>query len=70
MLDIAFIKENPDIVRAAIKNKNSEEVDIDELLKLYEEKKILQQEIDDLNREKNAAATARDVERGKQNFKQ
>lgn len=66
MLDIAFIKENPDIVRAAIKNKNSEEVDIDELLKLYEEKKILQQEIDDLNREKNAAATARDVERGKQ----
>ena len=66
MLDIAFIKENPDIIRAAIQNKHTEPVDIDRLLKAYEERKALQQEIDDLNREKNQAATERDFDRGKQ----
>ncbi len=66
MLDIKFIRENIDIVRLAIKNKNSEEVDLDELLKLYEERKVLTQQIDALNKEKNEAAAARDIEKGKE----
>lgn len=65
MLDIKFIRENPDIVRAAIRNKNSEEVDIDELLNVYEQRKELTQKIDALNQEKNVAAASRDIERGK-----
>ncbi|XKT74195.1 MAG: serine--tRNA ligase [Patescibacteria group bacterium UBA2163] len=66
MLDIKFIEENPDIVRAAIQNKKSPAVDLDALLALNEKRKTLQKEIDDLNRAKNEAATARDIDRGKQ----
>ena len=56
MLDITFIRENPDIVRAAIKNKNREGVDIDRLLKLADERKALAGEIGELNQQKNANA--------------
>lgn len=65
MLDIKFIRENPDIVRAAITNKRSEPVDLEELFTAYDERKALTQKIDALNQEKNAAAAARDIERGK-----
>ena len=65
MLDIKFIKENPDVVRAAIKNKKAADVDIDELLKLAEERKALKQKIDDVNRARNDAAKNRDIEAGK-----
>ncbi|MBV9349538.1 MAG: serine--tRNA ligase, partial [Patescibacteria group bacterium] len=65
MLDIKFIRDNPDIVRAAIRNKKTEEVDIDALLKLHDERKKLQQQIDDLNRRRNEAAAARDIDAGK-----
>ena len=66
MLDIKFIRENPDIVRAAIQNKHSEPVDIDELIKLADQRRAIGQEIDELNRAKNEAAAARDIERGKE----
>lgn len=66
MLDIKFIRENPDIVRAAIQNKKSEEIDLDELFKLHDERKALQRELDELNRGKNEAAAARDVDHGRQ----
>ncbi len=39
MLDIQFIKENPDLVRAALKNKNREGVDLDRVLVLADERK-------------------------------
>ena len=41
MLDITFIRENPDIVRAALKNKNREDVDLDRVLALADERKKL-----------------------------
>lgn len=63
MLDIKFIRENSDLVVAAIKNKNRE-VDIVELLQVYEERKELNQKIDDLNKERNIAAANRDIEKG------
>lgn len=65
MLDIKFIEENPDIVRDAVKNKNVDGVDVDELLKRASKRKELRQKIDELNRKKNEAAEARDVEEGK-----
>lgn len=58
MLDIKFIKENKDIVITACKNKNRV-VDIDELLKLSEERKSLRQQLDELNKKRNDAASAR-----------
>ena len=65
MLDIKFIAENPDIVRQAIVNKKSKPVDIDELLKLNDSRKELRQKIDELNRNRNAAQAARNIEEGK-----
>ncbi len=64
MLDIKFIRENPDIVRAALTNKNRE-VDLDRVLALAEERKAAAQAVADLNRRKNEAAAARDIEAGK-----
>lgn len=65
MLDIKFIKENKDLVLEAIANKNGGPVDLERVITLSEERKALRQEIDDLNRRKNEAAAARDIEAGK-----
>ncbi|MES2014714.1 MAG: serine--tRNA ligase [Patescibacteria group bacterium] len=65
MLDIKFIHDNPDIVRQAIVNKKGKPVDIDEVLKLHEARKALRQKIDEVNRQRNEAAAARDIEAGK-----
>ncbi len=63
MLDIKFIKENKDLVAEAIKNKKRD-VDLDELLRLSEERKVLHLKIDTLNQARNEAARTRDVENG------
>lgn len=66
MLDIQFIRDNPDIVRLALKNKNREgAVDLDEVLRLSEERKKLAGEISELNRKRNEAQAARNAELGK-----
>lgn len=65
MLDIQFIRENPDIVRAAIKNKNRGGIDLDRILALAEERKKIAGEISDINRKRNEAQAARDGEAGK-----
>lgn len=65
MLDIKFIRENSDIVRLALKNKNRV-VDIDRVLALAEERKAAAQTLDELNRKKNEAAASRDIEAGRQ----
>ena len=65
MLDIKFIRDNADIVRAAIQNKKAKPVDIDEVLKLHEERKDIRQQIDEINRKRNEAQAARDIEAGK-----
>lgn len=65
MLDITFIRENPDIVRAAIKNKKRDDIDLDRILKLAEERKKLSGEISELNHKRKSSAEARDVEVGK-----
>jgi seryl-tRNA synthetase len=65
MLDIKFIKENKDIVAKAVKDKNRD-VDIDLLLKKYEERKKLKQEMDEVNMQRNVAAKLRDIKKGLQ----
>lgn len=64
MLDIKFIKENKEIVASACKNKNRD-INLDELLALYEEKKNLRTALDELNKKRNEAAKVRDIEAGK-----
>jgi len=65
MLDIKFIRENKKLVEEAAKNKNRE-VDIDEILRLAEERKKFRTEIDALNQKRKEAANERNIEKGKQ----
>lgn len=65
MLDLQFIRENPDIVRAAVKNKNKEEVDLDRVIALGDERKKLAGDITEINRRRGVAQAARDGEAGK-----
>lgn len=52
MLDLKFIRNNPDVVREAVRVKKFS-VDIDRLLELDAQKRQLQQDIEDLRRERN-----------------
>lgn len=52
MLDIKFIRQNPDIVKEAAKNKKVQ-VDVDQILKLDEEKRQALQEFETLRAEQN-----------------
>lgn len=63
MLDIKFIKENKDLVAMAAKNKNRD-IDVEEILRVYEERKNLRTRIDELNQKRKEAANARDIELG------
>jgi seryl-tRNA synthetase len=67
MLDIKFIKDNKDIVAEAIKNKNVKApIDLDLLIKLSEDRSVLRQKIDEINRARNEAAKTQNIELGKQ----
>lgn len=65
MLDIKFIKENKEVVEAAIANKKVlEKVNLDELLSLYEQKKEIQAALDENGKQRNDAARERNIEIG------
>lgn len=66
MLDIKFVEENKQIVAEAIKNKKGDPVDLDHLLVLNEKRKELRGMLDTLNRARNEAAQARNIEKGKE----
>ena len=55
MLDMKFLRENPDIVKQNIKNKFQDEKlpMVDEVIALDEKRRIMQQEADDLRNRKN-----------------
>lgn len=65
MLDIAFIRENKELVQEAIRNKNRSEVDLNRIIKLADVRKELAGKISDANRARNEAAKQRDAEAGK-----
>jgi len=71
MLDISYIRENVAAVKEAASNKNVT-VDIDELLRIDDERKNLQQQLDAVRQQRNEAAaeigkapSASDIELGK-----
>lgn len=64
MLDIKFIREFPDKVKTAAKNKKVD-VDVDALLALDAERRTLQTKIEEVNRQRNEASKAKDIENGK-----
>ncbi len=53
MLDIKFIRENPDIVRASIKNRNLK-LNIQEVIDMDSERRKILVEVEGLKAEKNA----------------
>jgi seryl-tRNA synthetase len=55
MLDLKFIRENPDAVRAAVKHKH-EKADVDRILALDAETRRIQSEVDTLRGELNKAS--------------
>jgi len=54
MLDIKFIRENPEIVKEEIKKRNMK-IDLDSFLDLDIEKRNIQQEVEDLRKKQNEA---------------
>ena len=54
MLDLKWIRENPDLCRKGLTSKNSK-IDLDELLKLDRERRTFIQEVEDLKAKRNAA---------------
>ncbi|MEK7075205.1 MAG: serine--tRNA ligase [Patescibacteria group bacterium] len=64
MLDIKYIRENPDLIKKTVADKKGK-VNIDRLLEVDEQRRKLRTEIENLNQEKNIAAKDKDVKRGK-----
>ncbi len=64
MLDIKFVRENPDVVRAAAKNKNSDPNKVDEAIKLDGMRRHLLIEVEDLRAKRNQL-TREDIAEGK-----
>lgn len=64
MLDIKFIRENLDLVKAGAVKKHIA-IDLDRLIQVDDERRKLIAEVEALNREKKDVANLRDVERGK-----
>lgn len=65
MIDIKIVREQPEIVKKACRDKNAN-VDIDRVLVLDTQRRLVQGKLDELNRARKAAAQAKDIERGKQ----
>ncbi len=65
MLDLQFIRDNQDLVRAAMKNKNRDGIDLDRIVELAEERKKAAGDVSNINRKRKEAQSSRDVEAGK-----
>ena len=64
MLDIKFIRENPDLVRKAVENRH-DSAPIDEILKLDAERRQSISRLDALRQERKAVSKERDQEKGR-----
>lgn len=64
MIDLKIIRENPEKVQKAAKDKGAE-VDIRKLIQIEAEKRALDQFIQKLREERNKTAKERDIEQGK-----
>lgn len=66
MLDIKFIRENIDLVKKVVGNKQLEVSIVDDVLKLDEEKRKLIGEVENLRSLKNKYAQEKNIEKGKE----
>lgn len=57
MLDIKFIRDNPELVQQNAINKGYPDVSIEKLLKLDEGRRVAQQQVDDLREQRNTNAS-------------
>lgn len=64
MIDIKILREQTDLVRRACEQKNVS-IDIDAILELDKRERLLTTELDEVNRQRNEAAKAKDIEAGK-----
>jgi len=64
MIDIQFIRENPDRIKEITKQKNVD-VDIDALLTIDETRRSLNQQLGDTNQARNLVAKEKNIEEGK-----
>jgi len=53
MLDMGFVREHPDAVRAALRKRHEDETLLDQILRLDEERRRLLKEVEDLRAERN-----------------
>ena len=56
MLDINLIRDNPDIVRDALRKRQADPEPVDQVLKLDEERRILIQQVESLKAERNTVS--------------
>ncbi len=56
MLDINLIRDNPDIVREALRKRQADPEPVDQVLKLDEERRILIQQVESLKAERNTVS--------------
>lgn len=66
MLDIKFIRENVDLVKKVVKNKQLNPSIVDEVIKIDVEKRKLIQEVEGLNGLRNKYAREKDIDKGKE----
>ncbi|MCL4354269.1 serine--tRNA ligase [Patescibacteria group bacterium] len=64
MLDVKFIRENPNLIEESARNKGVE-IDVSALLKIEKEKKEIGIKVQKLREERNAAAKEKNIEKGK-----
>jgi seryl-tRNA synthetase len=64
MIDIKLVRENPDKIKTVCANKKIS-VDVDEIVKLDNEFRDLNKQINDLNQARNSAAKEKNIEEGK-----
>lgn len=66
MLDIRFIRENKEKVKKAVADKQFDPSLVDKVLKLDEDWRKALQEVENLRAERNKAAEAKDIKKGKE----
>ncbi|MFA6018297.1 MAG: serine--tRNA ligase [Patescibacteria group bacterium] len=64
MIDIKILREHGDLVKRACEQKNVV-LDIDAIFELDQRERLLTTELDEMNRQRNEAAKAKDIEAGK-----
>ncbi len=56
MLDIRWIRQNPEMLRSALRNRNEDERIVDTILEMDEQRRILIGQLDSLKRDRNAVS--------------